>query len=88
MPAFETPYWTHFQNEAHLIDAWTSSMRQSAGYTFHSLSHDASRSKLDRVYYVGADWLPNNDDEFVDVAIGLSSHFPLVLDLSNIKHVA
>ncbi|MCO5554134.1 hypothetical protein L7F22_007660 [Adiantum nelumboides] len=85
MSLIESTEWDKLQGEAALIDAWDSATRSSPGFTFHSLSHQGSWSRLDRIYFIGSAWLPNSEDMQVDVSSALFDHFPLILQLTDVN---
>lgn len=81
--AAETASWDQLNAIHHLIDAWPS-VNDSPGYTFHSKSHIMSWSKLDRLYFIGQNWLPSLCKMQVQVQMPMSDHFPLCMQLSDI----
>ncbi|MCO5597039.1 hypothetical protein L7F22_051113 [Adiantum nelumboides] len=85
MSLIESTEWDKLHWEAALIYVWDSATRSSPGFTFHSLSHQGSWSRLDTIYFIGSAWLPNSEDMQVDVSSALSGHFPLILQLTDVN---
>ncbi|MCO5573527.1 hypothetical protein L7F22_027298 [Adiantum nelumboides] len=85
MSLIESTEWDKLHGEAALIYVWDSATRSSPGFTFHSLSHQGSWSRLDTIYFIGSAWLPNSEDMQVYVSSALSGHFPLILQLTDVN---
>lgn len=59
IPAFEIEAWDKMSAGLHIEDVWHG-VNNSPGYSFHSKSHIASWSRLDRLYSLGANGCPTD----------------------------
>ena len=84
MDAPEREVWDLFMMEVLRYDAWTWINGHEVGYTFQSAQHRSTWSRLDRIYIMHDEtFLPSLLTMQVYRGIGLSDHFPIVLDCTH-----